>query len=79
VAADAVEAPVDLFMATEVTPASELAIHASPSRPGDRVVLRAEADLVVALAACADDVTECNGSCCGPLVVDVLPSAKGAP
>jgi uncharacterized protein YcgI (DUF1989 family) len=79
VAADAVEAPVDLFMATEVTPAGELAIHASPSRPGDHVVLRAEADLVVALAACADDVTECNGGRCGPLVVDVLPSAKGAP
>jgi uncharacterized protein YcgI (DUF1989 family) len=80
VAADAVEAPVDLFMATEVTPAGELVIRRSPSRPGDSVVLRAEADLVVALAACADDVTECNGGRCGPLLVDVLPSpAKGAP
>ena len=50
-----------------------LLIHRSPSRPGDHVVLRAETDLVVALAACADDVTECNGGRCGPLLVDFVP------
>jgi uncharacterized protein YcgI (DUF1989 family) len=76
---DAVEAPLDLFMATEVTPAGDLVVHPSPSRPGDYVVLRAQADVVVALAACADDVTACNGGRCGPLAVDVIPSPKGAP
>ena len=55
-----------------------LVIHRSPSRPGDRVTLRAEHDLVVALAACADDVTECNGGICGPLVVELLPPASDA-
>jgi uncharacterized protein YcgI (DUF1989 family) len=83
VARDAVEAPLDLFMATEVRPDGTLAIHRSPSRPGDHVVLRAETDLVVALAACADDVTACNGGRCGPLLVDLAPPApehvKGAP
>lgn len=79
VAADAVEAPLDLFMATEVTPAGELVIRTSPSRPGDFVVLRAETDLVVGIAACADDVTDCNGGRCGPLLVDLFPpDAKGA-
>jgi uncharacterized protein YcgI (DUF1989 family) len=78
VAADAVEAPLDLFMATEVTAEGELVIHRSPSRPGDHVLLRAEADVVVALAACADDVTDCNGGRCGPLLVELLPpDAKG--
>ncbi len=70
-------------MATEVRSDGTLVIHRSPSRPGDHVVLRAETDLVVALAACADDVTACNGERCGPLLVDLLPpapaSAKGAP
>lgn len=79
VARDAVEAPLDLFMATEVTPDGRLVIHRSPSLPGDHVVLRAETDLVVALAACADDVTECNGGRCGPLLVDIVPPEKGAP
>lgn len=80
VPADAVEAPLDLFMATEATPSGDLLIHPSPSRPGDHVVLRAEADLVVALAACADDVTACNGGRCGPLHVRLVPpTAKGAP
>ena len=75
---DAVEAPLDLFMQTEVTPAGELVIHPSPSRPGDHVVLRAEVDVVVALAACADDVTERNGGRCGPLVVEIVPPVPDA-
>lgn len=75
VAPDAVEAPLDLFMATAVAPDGTLAIHESPSRPGDHVVLRALTDLVVAVAACADDVTPCNGGRCGPLHVDLIPPA----
>lgn len=73
VARDAVEAPLDLFMATDVGADGTLTIRRSPSRAGDTVVLRAAADLVVAVAACADDVTECNGGRCGPLVVEILP------
>jgi uncharacterized protein len=83
VARDAVEAPLDLFMATEIRADGTLAIQRSPSRPGDHVLLRAETDLVLALAACADDVTACNDRRCGPLLVDLLPpapaSTKGAP
>jgi uncharacterized protein len=76
---DAVEAPLDLFMATAVTPDGALTIERSPSRPGDSVLLRAETDLVVGLAACADDVTPCNGGRCGPLVVDIAPPERGDP
>ena len=75
---DAIEAPLDLFMRTEVTADGTLLIHESPSRPGDHVVLRAEVDVVVALAACADDVTRCNGGHCGPLVIDLLPPRTDA-
>jgi uncharacterized protein len=73
---DAVEAPVNLFMATAVEPDGALRIETSPARPGDHVVLRAETDLVVALAACADDVTPCNGGRCGPLDVEIAPPAR---
>ena len=73
---DAIEAPLDLFMATEVQSDGSLVIRRSPSRPGDHVVLRAHCDLTVALAACADDVTECNGGHCGPLRVDLIPPGR---
>jgi uncharacterized protein YcgI (DUF1989 family) len=78
VPADAVEAPLDLFMATEVGPTGTLSIRRSPSRPGDHVLLRAETALVVGVAACADDVTECNGGRCGPLRVELLTPSEGA-
>ena len=68
-----IEAPLDLFMSTTVAPDGSLTIQQSPSEPGDYVLLRAEIDLVVGLAACADDVTPCNGGFCGPLVVDIVP------
>lgn len=75
---DAIEAPLDLFMSTMVAPDGSLSIEQSPSEPGDYVLLRAEIDLVVGLAACADDVTPCNGGFCGPLVVDIVPpDARG--
>jgi uncharacterized protein YcgI (DUF1989 family) len=76
--ADAIEAPLDLFMATAVRADGSLAIERSPARPGDSVVLRAESDVVVAVAACADDVTECNGGSCGPLAIELAPPAGAA-
>jgi uncharacterized protein YcgI (DUF1989 family) len=79
VAPDAVEAPLDLFMCTEVGADGSLRINPSPSRPGDHVVLRAETDLVVALAACADDLTDCNGRRCGPLLAELCPPAAPPP
>lgn len=68
---EAVDAPFDLFMATRVEPAGRLLIGRSPSRPGDYARFRAELDLIVGLAACADDVTACNGGRCGPLDVEL--------
>jgi uncharacterized protein YcgI (DUF1989 family) len=71
VAPEDVEAPFNLFMATTVGEEGRLDIVRSPSRPGDHVVFRAEMDLVVGLAACADDVTACNGGVCSPLDVEI--------
>lgn len=73
VAPEDVEAPFDLFMATTVEEDGRLSIGRSPSRPGDHALLRAEMDLVVGLAACADDVTDCNGGVCTPLEVEIRP------
>jgi uncharacterized protein len=71
VAPEDVEAPFNLFMATTVGEDGRLGIARSPSRPGDHVVIRAEMDLVVGLAACADDVTDCNGGVCTSLDVQI--------
>jgi uncharacterized protein YcgI (DUF1989 family) len=36
------------------------------SKPGDRVVLRAEMDLVVAFSCCPQDIKPINGEACTP-------------
>ena len=61
------------YRSVDVSTIKELARRwkpASLSRPGDALVLRAEADLVVAVSACA--APGCNAGTCGPIGVEVL-------
>ena len=54
--------PVNVFYNTTIGADGRIVeIHPSRSRPGDRFVLRAEADLVVAASACPDDISATNG------------------
>lgn len=53
--------PLNLFMNIPWTEAGGLAFEAPVGRPGDRVVLRAELDCVVAMSACPQDILPING------------------
>ena len=62
--------PFNIFMNMPTTPDS-LEIARPLSKAGDKISLRAEADVLVAIAACSADVGECNGGRCKPLKVRI--------
>lgn len=54
--------PVNFFYNTRIGPDGRvIEIEPALSKPGDYVLLRAEADLVVASSACPDDIAPTNG------------------
>ncbi|BEP14595.1 urea carboxylase-associated family protein [Acidothermaceae bacterium B102] len=57
-----VPAPLNLFMNVPWTPDGALAFAPPVSRPGDRVGLRAEVDLLVVMSACPQDLVPVNGA-----------------
>jgi uncharacterized protein len=58
---DAIPTTFNVFMNVEVLPSGELKILAPRGRPGDRIVLRAEMDLIVGVTACSAELSN-NGS-----------------
>jgi uncharacterized protein YcgI (DUF1989 family) len=61
IAADAIPTTFNIFMNVDVFPSGELRIYPPRSRPGDRIVLRAEMDLIVGVTACSAELSN-NGS-----------------
>jgi uncharacterized protein YcgI (DUF1989 family) len=59
--------PINLFMRTPPRPDGEFEFHPAPSRAGDRIVLRALADLVPAVSSCPMDLSPINGGRITPL------------
>lgn len=57
---NAIPTTLNIFMNVEVLPSGELHIGPPRSRPGDRIVLRAEMDLVVGVTACSAELSN-NG------------------
>jgi uncharacterized protein YcgI (DUF1989 family) len=53
-------APLNLFMNVTVAPDGAVIRGSPASRPGDRIVFRAEMDLLVVLSACPQDITPIN-------------------
>lgn len=53
VSPDMIPTTFNIFMNVLVLPNGELRIDPPPSRPGDYIVLRAEADLIVGVTACS--------------------------
>ncbi|MEA2247798.1 MAG: uncharacterized protein QOH46_2327 [Solirubrobacteraceae bacterium] len=64
IAQDDVTDPFNVFMNTAVGESGAMVIRTAPSEAGDHIDLRAEMDLIVAVSACAADVTDCNGGRC---------------
>ena len=57
---DAIPTTLNIFMNVDVLPSGELRILPPRSRAGDRVVLRAEMDLIVGVTACSAELSN-NG------------------
>jgi len=60
IAPDAIPTTLNVFMNVDVLPSGELRILPPRSRPGDRVRLRAEMDLIVGVTACSAELSN-NG------------------
>jgi uncharacterized protein YcgI (DUF1989 family) len=57
---DAIPTTLNVFMNVDVLPSGELRILPPRSRPGDRLVLQAEMDLIVGVTACSAELSN-NG------------------
>lgn len=68
---DDVPDPFNMFMNTAIDDQNKLIVRKAPSEAGDYIELRAEMDCLVAISACADDYTECNGRRCTRIGVEV--------
>jgi uncharacterized protein YcgI (DUF1989 family) len=64
ISADELPDPLNIFMNTGIRESGELYVAATPSKKGDFIELLAEMDCLVAVSACADDVTDCNHGKC---------------
>lgn len=79
IASDAIDATLNVFMNVRVGADATIAIAPPLSRAGDRLVVRAELDLIVGLTACSSEFT--NGGTCKPIDYrihdgsDALPTA----
>jgi uncharacterized protein YcgI (DUF1989 family) len=66
----ALPSPLNLFMNVPWSPDGSLRFEPPVSRPGDLVRLRAEADLVVIMSACPQDLNPVNGAAQQPTSVE---------
>lgn len=64
ISADDLPDPLNIFMNTGIKDGGEIFVAATPSKKGDFIDLLAEMDCLVAVSACADDVTDCNHGKC---------------
>lgn len=69
-----VPAPFNLFMNVRWDASGSLSFEAPVSRPGDRMLLRAEVDVLVLVSACPQDLVPVNGESMVPreLIVETL-------
>ena len=63
--------PVNLFMYTRIEPNGRIAVLPPKSKAGDRIVLRAEADVRLGVAACSVSESACNSGKCTAIKIVV--------
>jgi len=64
--------PVNLFMNTPALPDGRIDYRTSPARPGDRVVLQAEMDVVVIVSSCPMDLIAISDGELTDLVMEMV-------
>ena len=62
--------PVNFFQNTPVMPDGSIAAEATMSKPGDYVVLRAEADIILIVTACSTEMI--NHGTSSPLLIEIF-------
>jgi urea carboxylase-associated protein 1 len=62
----------NVFMNCPVQADGSWSIAEPASRPGDSIALRAQADLLVAISNCPQDLNPCNAGACKPLGVSIV-------
>ena len=65
--APAIPAPFNLWMNIPVDERGTTQWLAPVSKPGDRMVFRAEMDMIAVMSACPQDMTPVNGEDCDPV------------
>jgi len=63
--------PFNIFMHTKILPDGRVSVETPLSKPGDKIVLRAEMDVVLGIASCSVSESKCNGGHCRPVKVIV--------
>ena len=66
--------PVNLFMHTKIEPSGKIAVLPPKSKAGDKIVLRAEADVRLGVAACSVSESSCNSGKCSAIQIIVSES-----
>ena len=61
--------PVNLFMYTKVDMNGDIEVKRPLSRAGDQVVLEAQADMRLGIAACSVSESDCNSRKCTPIKI----------
>ncbi|WP_429370517.1 DUF1989 domain-containing protein [Paenibacillus sp. DS2015] len=66
--------PFNIFMNTVIDSQGQIEVKAPLSQPGDFISLRAEMDLIIAISACPCKESDCNGTHCTPIKVEIISS-----
>ena len=62
--------PVNIFQNSPLKD-GELVLTRTQTKPGDRVTLRAEMDLILVLTACSSDLAPTNGGHCTSMSIEI--------
>jgi uncharacterized protein YcgI (DUF1989 family) len=69
---DRITDTLNAFMNTGVEEDGRLVIEEPLSRAGDYITLMANLDCLIAVSACAEDISACNAGNCTPIGVEIL-------
>lgn len=61
--------PFNIFMHTKILPDGKISVEPPLSKAGDKIVLVAEMDVILAVAACSVSESSCNGGKCTPIKI----------
>lgn len=61
--------PVNLFMHTKINSDGSISVEQPLSKPGDKVIFKAEMDVRLGIAACSVSESKCNGGKCSSIRV----------